>query len=78
MGTCVDFAINGDQLRPGFAEIVRTIGNGLYDQKRSSWSYRFTPVLPGRCAGNSLLPFPYDEVTDESPPPGAAKQRVPG
>jgi hypothetical protein len=28
---------------------------------------RFTAALPGHCAGNSLLPFPYNEVTDESP-----------
>ena len=31
-----------------------------------------------RVARNSLLPFPYNTVTDESPPAGAAKHRVPG
>jgi hypothetical protein len=28
-------------------------------------------------AGNSLRHFPYNKVTDESPPAGAAKHRVP-
>jgi len=28
-------------------------------------------------ARNFTLPFPYYQVTDESPPPGAAKHRVP-
>jgi hypothetical protein len=38
-GTCVDFAIKWRLTPSGFAEIVRTIWNGLYDQKRSSWAF---------------------------------------
>jgi hypothetical protein len=33
---------------------------------------------PGHCAGNFLRHFPYNKVTDESPPTGAAKHRMPG
>jgi len=29
--------------------------------------YRFTAALPGPCAGNSLLPCPYDEVQMKAP-----------
>ena len=38
---------------------------------------RFTAALPKHCAGNFLRHFPYNKVTDESPPAGAAKHRVP-
>jgi hypothetical protein len=38
---------------------------------------RFAAALPKHCAGNSLRHFPYNKVTDESPPAGAAKHRVP-
>lgn len=40
--------------------------------------YPFTAALPRRCAENFLLPFPYNEVIDESPPASAAKRRAPG
>ena len=64
---------------PGFLKIVRHYLEWfIRSEEILVVIYRFTSALPGRCAGNSLLPFPYNEVTDESPPTGAAKYRVPG
>jgi len=39
----------------------------------------YASVVKTLCGGkNSLRHFPYNCVTDESPPAGAAKHRVPG
>jgi hypothetical protein len=50
-----------------------------------SLCYWQEPALISRLNGDQLhpalltpSPFPYNDVTDESPPAGAAKHRVPG
>jgi hypothetical protein len=79
------FVPGAPELKPsqaptGFGEIVgHFLEWFICDQQRSSPSFtRFTGSVARTLCGNSLLPFPYNEVTDESPPAGAAKHRVPG
>ena len=47
---------------PGFLKIVRHYLEWfIRSEEILVVIYRSTSVLPGRCAGNSLLPFPYNE-----------------
>jgi hypothetical protein len=64
---------------PGFLPIVRQYLEWFYTIRRDRRDH--LPVyssLARTLCGNDLLPFPYNEVRDESPPTGAAKQHVPG
>lgn len=60
---------------------VEIVGHHLVWFIRSEEILVVITGLQQRCqyvARNSLLPFPYNKVIDESPPAGAAKHRVPG
>jgi hypothetical protein len=49
---------------PGFLPIVRQYLEWfIRSEEILVIIYRFTAALPGHCAGTSLLPFPYNEVT---------------
>jgi hypothetical protein len=64
---------------------VRSLSVGLRQVLQSAFAAhhprRHLPASQQRAltlCGNFVLPFPYNEVTDETPPAGAAKHRVPG